>query len=190
MHTIPALPVLIPLGLVLMGVSFAVLQSKGVLRTKGAWRIGATWLASWYAVAVLGATMLPLDVDWGPYAGDPQLFRIILVPILEMRPDDFLLNTIMMMPLALVLRLAFGIADRKRVVLIGFLASLAIETTQALLVLFLHGNRWADVNDLCSNTFGALLGWYVLQHFLRYDGVRRVIERSSPGAKSVVDLSH
>jgi glycopeptide antibiotics resistance protein len=175
MHTIPALPVLIPLGLVLMGVSLVVLRRKNALTP---WRIGATWLASWYAVAVLGATMLPLDVDWGPYAGDPQLFRIILVPILEMRPDDFVLNTIMTVPLALVLRLAFGIADRKRVVLIGFLASLTVETTQALLVLFLHGNRWADVNDLCSNTLGALLGWYGLQHLLRRPGVRNLVRRA------------
>jgi glycopeptide antibiotics resistance protein len=187
MHTIPALPVLLPLGLVLMGVSVAVLRSRNALTP---WRVAATWLASWYAVAVLGATMLPLDLDWGPYAGDPQLFRIILVPILEMRPDDFVLNTIMTLPLALVLRLAFGIADRGRVVLIGFLGSLTIETTQAVLVLVLHGNRWADVNDLCSNTLGALLGWYALQHLLRYDRARKLIERASTNPEPVVDPTH
>ncbi|NMO56392.1 VanZ family protein [Actinoplanes sp. TBRC 11911] len=184
MHTIPALPVLVPLGLVLMGASWL------ALRKQGPWRVGAAWLAVWYAVAVLGATMLPLDLDWGPYAGDPQLFRIILVPILEMRPDDFLLNTIMTLPLALVLRLAFGIKDRGRVVLIGFLASLTIETTQALLVLVLHGNRWADVNDLCSNTLGALLGWYALQHLMRYAAARRLVERASPRPEPVVDPAH
>jgi glycopeptide antibiotics resistance protein len=184
MHTIAALPVLVPLGLVLMVVSLA------VVRPRNAWRIGATWLACWYAVAVLGATMLPLDVDWGPYAGDPQLFRITLVPILQMRPDDFVLNTIMTLPLALVLRLAFGVADRNRVVLIGFVGSLAIETTQALLVLFLHGNRWADVNDLCSNTLGALLGWYALRYLLRNPGFRRLVERASTHRETVVDPSH
>ncbi|HEY0001820.1 MAG TPA: VanZ family protein, partial [Actinoplanes sp.] len=86
---VPALPVLGPLGLVLMVMSWVVLRRQG--ETDG-WRLGAAWLAGWYAVAVLGATMLPLRLAWGAGAGTLEPYRIILVPLITMRVGDFLLN--------------------------------------------------------------------------------------------------
>ncbi|MCY1142375.1 VanZ family protein [Actinoplanes sp. Pm04-4] len=161
---VPALPVLIPLGLVLMGVAALVLRRRGELRRE---KLIPLWLAGWYAVAVLGATMLPLRLAWGPEAGAPELYRILWIPYVTMRVDDFILNVLMLVPLAAALRVAFGVRDRKRVVLTGFLISLGIETTQLLMLLFLHGTRWADTNDLIANTLGAWLGWVLLQRVLR-----------------------
>jgi len=146
-------------------------------RALTAGRLGATWFAGWYVVAVLGATMLPLDISWGPWAGDPELFRILLVPIVTMRPDDFVLNIAMTLPLAAVLRLVFGVRERDRVVLVGFLLSLTIELTQGLLLVFLHGHRWADTNDLIANTLGAWFGWLLLQRLLRRPAVARAVRR-------------
>lgn len=156
---------MIPLGVVLMVVAVLVLRRRGELTWN---RIVAWWLSGWYAVAVLGATMLPLRLAWGPEAGGPELYRFLPVPIVTMRPGDFVLNVLMLVPLAAALRAVFGVRDRRRVVWIGFVISLAIETTQLLMLLFLHGTRWADSNDLIANTLGAWLGWVVLQRILRH----------------------
>ena len=148
---------LLPLGLALMGL--VLLRA----RTLSAGQILATWAAGWYAVAVLGATTLPLDLAWGPGSGPPDLYRILLVPFVTMRIDDFILNIAMMLPLAAALRVVFGVRDRRRAVLIGFLISLTIETSQGLMLVFLHGDRWADTNDLIANTLGAWIGWMIIQ---------------------------
>ena len=156
---VPALPVLIPLGLLLMAFSGIVLHRRGRLTPR---RLVTAWAAGWYVVAVLGATLLPLHLSWGPWSGPPDLYRIILVPLVTMRISDFVLNTAMTLPMAALLFLVAGIRSRRRVVLIAFLISLTIEVTQAVLVLWFGGNRWADVNDLMSNTLGAFLGhlWF------------------------------
>jgi glycopeptide antibiotics resistance protein len=170
---LPALPILLPLGAVLMVVSWAVLRRRELLTAR---RLVTAWVAGWYLVAVLGATMLPLRLAWGPYAGEPELYRIILIPLTTMRVDDFVLNVLMTLPLAALLRLVFGIRDKGRVVLVGFLLSASIEATQAILDLTLHGDRWADVNDLMSNTLGALLGYLALRRLLRFASFRRGFE--------------
>jgi glycopeptide antibiotics resistance protein len=169
---VPALPILLPLGSLLMVVSWVLLHRRGLLSAR---RLATAWLAGWYAVAVIGATLLPLHLAWGPGAGPPELYRIILVPLITMRVDDFLLNIVMTLPLAAVLYLVFGVRERRPVVLVGFLGSLAIEITQAVIDLAWHGNRWADVNDLTSNTLGALLGFLIFRRALRSAHLRRLL---------------
>ncbi len=174
---------MIPLGIALMIVAALVLRRRGELTRS---RFVAVSLAGWYAVAVLGATMLPLRLFWGPGAGEPELYRILLIPFVTMRPDDFVLNVAMTLPLAAALRVVFGLRDRGRVVLTGFLLSLGIETTQLLILVFLHGNRWADTNDLIANTLGAWLGWLALRRLLTVPAVRELLERrqAEPAARS------
>ncbi len=175
--TVPALPILLPLGAVLMVVSGVLLHRRGLL---GVRRLVTAWVAGWYAVAVLGATMLPLPLSWGPGAGPPQLYRIILLPVITMRVDDFLLNVVMTLPLGALLFLLFGVRDEGRVVVTGFLASLTIEITQAVILLAWHGNRWADVNDLLSNTVGAWLGFLLFWRAMGSARVRRAVLPWSP----------
>ncbi|MEV4348661.1 VanZ family protein [Actinoplanes sp. NPDC049596] len=165
---IPAIPVMLVLGVALMAVAANRLRDKAQLVN--------AWLAGWYAVAVLGATMLPLHIGWGP--GSPDWYRIVLVPILEMRPGDFLLNTAMMLPLAWFLRTVLGVTRELRVVRTGFLISLTIELTQLVLLITLHGTRWFDVNDLISNTLGAWLGFVALERLLRFPVVRNLARRT------------
>ncbi|MEU8230577.1 VanZ family protein [Actinoplanes sp. NPDC048967] len=175
---VPALPILLPLGGLLMIVSWVWLHRRGRL---GARRLATAWIAGWYAVAVVGATLLPLHLAWGPGAGPPELYRIILVPLITMRVDDFLLNIVMTLPLAALLYLVAGLRERRRVVLTGFLVSLVIEITQAVICLAWHGNRWADVNDLTANTLGAWLGFGIFWRALRSARVRELVRGWSLG---------
>lgn len=172
---VPALPILIPLGLGLMVLSVVLLARRGRVTVP---RLLTAFGAGWYATAVLGATFLPLRLAWGddPY-GRLATFRILLLPILDMRPLDFLLNTMMTVPLAAVLYLVAGVQRKSRVVLIGFLISLTIEVTQGVLDLTLHANRWADVNDLMSNTLGAWLGYLWFWRAMGEDWFRRIAGR-------------
>ena len=173
---IPALPVLLPLGVILMIGSVVLLHRRRMLSVR---RLGAAWLAGWYAVAVFGATMLPMRLAWGPGAGYFEPDRLTLEPVVGMRPLDFLLNIVMTVPLAAALHVVFGVRDVRRVVLIGFSVSLAVELTQALLGFTLHGNRWADVNDLMANTLGAYFGWVVWRRLMRSARFRRAVESCS-----------
>ena len=173
---VPALPVLVPLGLALMIVTAALLRRRDMM-TPG--RLAVTWLAVWYAVAVFGATMLPMRLAWGPGAGYFEPYRLTLEPVVGMRPLDFVLNLAMTVPLAAVLYVVFGVRERRRVVLTGFLLSLTIELIQAILAFTLHGNRWADVNDLMSNTLGAYFGWFAFRRLMRFEHFRQVVESCS-----------
>lgn len=171
---VPALPILLPLGVLLMAVSVRRLRRRGLLTAA---RLGTAWVAGWYLVAVIGATLLPLRLSWGAGAGSPDLFRIILVPLTTMRLDDFVLNVAMTLPLAALLHLVAGVRDGRRVVLIAFLLSVAIEVTQGVLVLTANGDRWADVNDLIANTAGAWLGHVLYRRALGLAGIRRLAAR-------------
>lgn len=177
---VPALPILLPLGVALMVASWVLLRRRGLLTAR---RLGAAWVAGWYAVAVLGATLLPLRLAWGPGAGEPELYRIIVIPLTTMRVDDFLLNIVMTLPLAALLYVTFSVREKGRVVLVGFVISAVIEVTQAVLDIALHGNRWADVNDMISNTLGAWLGFLAFRQAMRFGRFRRVLESCALGGR-------
>ncbi|MBW6434228.1 VanZ family protein [Actinoplanes hulinensis] len=173
---IPALPVLLPLGVILMIVSTVFLHRRGQL-TPG--RLIVFWFAGWYAVAILGATMLPMSLSWGPGTGGPDLERILWVPIEDMRRRDFVLNMVMTLPLGAVLHMVFGVRGWGAVVKIGFAISLGIESAQLFLLLTLHGLRWADVHDLTSNTFGTVVGYLIFRRLMRFVHFRRAVENCS-----------
>jgi glycopeptide antibiotics resistance protein len=78
------------------------------------------------------------------------------------------------------LYLVAGVRDRGRAVLVGFLISLVIEITQAVIDIAWHGNRWADVNDLISNTVGAWLGFLIFWRAMRRARVARAVRGWSP----------
>ena len=171
---VPGPPILLPLGVLLMVVAGLALRRRGRL-TPG--RLAAAWLAAWYAVAVVGATLLPLHLSWGT---EPQYFRINPIPFVHVRPSDSLLNVVMTLPFAAVLHVVFGVRDRKRVLRLGLLLSAAIETTQAVLILTVHDNRWAEANDIVANVLGVYLGHLAFQRLLRVGAVRRLVRDLGP----------
>jgi glycopeptide antibiotics resistance protein len=172
--TVPALPILLPLGLLLMVVSAVLLRRRDRLTAA---RLATAWLAGWYLVAVIGATLLPMPLAWGAGAGPAEEHRIDLTPVTDLRVDDFILNILMTVPVAAVLYLVFGVRGRGRVVLIAAALSAAIEVTQGILVLTLHGNRWADINDVVANTSGAWLGHLLFWGAMGSAAVRRLADR-------------
>ena len=173
---VPGPPILLPLGFLLMAVSWAVLRRRDELTAR---RVAAAWLGGWYAVAVLGATLLPLHLSWGEGA-DPQYFRINPIPLVHLRPSDFVLNIVMTLPLAPVLAVLFGLRDRARVLRVAVLLSAAVEVTQCVLILTVHDNRWAEANDLIANVLGAYLGYLAFHRLLSFPAVRRAVDSSAP----------
>jgi glycopeptide antibiotics resistance protein len=167
---VPGPPILLPLGALLMVVAWLALRPRTPVR------LAATWLAAWYAVAVVGATLLPLHLSWD---AAPEYFRINPIPFLHVRPSDSVLNVVMTLPFAAVLHVVFGVRDKMRVLRLGLLLSASIEITQAVLILTVHDNRWAEANDIIANVLGVYLGYLAFHRLLRLGAVRRLVEAAS-----------
>jgi len=176
---VPGPPILLPLGALLMVVSWVALRRRDRLTPL---RLTATWLAAWYAVAIVGATLLPLHLSWGT---EPQYFRINPIPLTHVRPSDSVLNVVMTLPFAAALHVVFGIRDKMRVLRLGLLLSASIEITQGLLILTVHDNRWAEANDIIANVLGVYLGYLAFQRLLRFGGVRRLVSDIEPAPSPV-----
>ena len=91
----------------------------------------------------------------------------------------YILNIIMFMPLGFLLPLIWkNFRNAKKVVLMGFLMSLAIEICQ------LFNLRATDIDDLMMNTLGALVGyccWKVFSLIFRNAGTKCMeIKKSEP----------
>lgn len=108
-------------------------------------------------------------------AGAPELpyinpmFNINLIPLVDIASNvsaylvNSALNIILFMPLGFILPLLWdSFRSRRAILLTGFLLSLAIELSQLL------NYRVTDVDDLITNTLGALLGYELLFFCHRY----------------------
>jgi glycopeptide antibiotics resistance protein len=173
---VPGPPVLLPLGVLLVILSWVVLRRRAQATPI---RLAATWLAVWYAVAVVGATLLPLHLSWGTA---PQYFRINPIPFVHVRPRDSALNVVMTLPFAAAVHVVFGIREKMRVLRFGLLLSASIEITQGVLILTVHDNRWAEANDIIANVLGVYLGYLAFDRLLRLDAVRRLVVAAAPPA--------
>ena len=81
---------------------------------------------------------------------------INLIPFSSEGAMTYILNIIMFMPLGFLLPLIWkNFRNAKKVVLMGFLMSLAIEICQ------LFNIRTTDIDDLMMNTLGAVIGYFI-----------------------------
>lgn len=104
---------------------------------------------------------------------------INLIPFSSEGAMTYILNIIMFMPLGFLLPLIWkNFRNAKKVVLMGFLMSLAIEICQ------LFNIRTTDIDDLLMNTLGTLVGyccWKVFSLIFRNAGTKCVeIKKSEP----------
>ena len=104
---------------------------------------------------------------------------INLIPFSSEGAMTYILNIIMFMPLGFLLPLIWkNFRNAKKVVLMGFLMSLAIEICQ------LFNLRATDIDDLMMNTLGALVGyccWKVFSLIFRNAGTKCMeIKKSEP----------
>lgn len=129
---------------------FIILKSFGDRSSKG--HIILTFIFSFYLVGVLSATGVCLKANFSP--------RFSLLPFIDMirGPKDAILNVILFLPLGIFLPLLYEQYNSlSKVLLLGFLFSFSIEIIQ------MFGFGTTDINDLITNTFGAVLGYGVYE---------------------------
>lgn len=82
-----------------------------------------------------------------------------------------LANIFLLLPLVFAICLLIpSVRQLKKVLLISFLISLTIESTQALLDLCFNFNRVFEVDDLITNTVGGLIAYWLYQLLRRING--------------------
>lgn len=121
-----------------------------------------------YAVCVIAATIFPIEPHPPSYwAGYPWWTMIHYIPF-KVDATSFVLNIVMFVPFGVLVPLMWPRADNARR-LFGYAAaaSSAIELSQLVLGLTLGSRRTVDINDLISNTAGAMAGFAMLQQAMR-----------------------
>lgn len=115
-----------------------------------------------YLCAVYSATGLP---DAGNFGFRPRLQLVPLLGVLKDTPQylmDSFLNVVMFIPFGIFVPLLWReLRSVKRMALMGFAASLAIELGQ------MFSGRLTDVDDLITNTLGAVIGCLIARALYR-----------------------
>ena len=117
-----------------------------------------------YAVSVVAITIFPIRLHpAGYWSGEPWWTVLRWIPG-DVDAPSFVLNVIMFVPLGVLLPLLRPALDAvRRLAAYAVTASLAIELTQFALGLTLGSRRTVDINDLISNTAGAMAGLAMLR---------------------------
>lgn len=144
---------------VFLGVVLYFLYLKKSGKKQTLFHIVTVVLFSYYIIGVLTMT--------GIHDFDSFAPRIVLIPFVDMikGPIDTVLNVILFLPLGFFISLLYKRYNRvSKVVLTGFLLSLSIELIQ------MFGMGATDINDLITNTFGALLGYGIYKLLSKLTG--------------------
>ena len=123
-----------------------------------------------YAAAVVAATVFPIVLrPGGEHWADHHWWLVIRWIPGDVPATDFVLNMLMFAPIGLVLPLWWpALNSLRRLAALALALSCGIEGTQFVLWWTLGNFRMVDVNDLISNTSGAVLGLLALR-LLRVD---------------------
>ncbi len=127
--------------------------------------IATVFVFCYYLVGVLTMTGIGKLKTFSP--------NIVLIPFLDMisGPTDTILNIILFFPLGFFLSLLYKKYNRiSNVALTGFLFSLSIEIVQ------MFGRGATDINDLITNTVGAILGYFIYKSLSKL--TRKELHRS------------
>jgi hypothetical protein len=155
---VPVLPVVVPLGVLVLAVLLWRLHRRGALTLPRA-AVGA--VVAVYVAGVVANSLFPV------FLGKPATLSWWqvpdLVPVAGYEVRDLLENVAVFVPLGVLLPLVARVRSLPAVVVRGFLISLAIELLQWVNAVTVQGGHAPDVNDLASNTLGALLGYLVFR---------------------------
>lgn len=135
-----------------------------------------------YALSVAAVTILPIRPRPRAYwTGEPWWTVLHWIPF-DVDGPSFTLNVILFVPFGVLVPLLWRPADSyRRLAAWAAGASLAIETTQLVIGLTLGSRRTVDVNDLITNTAGALLGLLILRLALPRAEHRARVSPARPG---------
>ena len=184
-HVVPMLPSVVTLSVVALLVLSGWLWSRRALTLP---RVGCAVAVSAYAGGIVANTVFPFLLGGAPDRPAWWLF-VNLTPLVGTEPVDMAANVLVFVPLGVLLPLVARVDSVRRVVLWGFLVSLAMEVTQLVNAVTGHGGHVADVNDLLANTLGALVGYGGLRAATLLPSVARLVVATQwPGpAASTVD---
>jgi glycopeptide antibiotics resistance protein len=127
-------------------------------------RLVAVSLLCLYAVSVTVVTQFPVRVWPAPFWNNQRWWSVLRWVPFEVPPVGFVLNVVMFVPLGVLVPLLWPRTDSlRRLTALAVCASGAVELTQFVLWVTLGSRRTVDINDLISNTAGAVLGLVLLR---------------------------
>ncbi len=142
----------------------------GAMRRRGSasrGRVALVGLSFLYLVAVLAVTIFPIFVAPPAWRADEHWWEVLRLVPFVVPPVGFVLNILMFLPFGILLPLLWpATGTRKRMFWWGLAASATIEFSQLAMWVTLGNRRMFDVNDLMSNTAGAVLGLMLLRVFV------------------------
>ncbi|SDF20698.1 Glycopeptide antibiotics resistance protein [Cellulosimicrobium cellulans] len=152
---VPVLPVVIPLGAVVLALLLWRLHRTGRLTVP---RAAVALALAVYAAGVVANTVFPIFLD-KPVTSAAWDAHLVLVPLVDYEVADALMNVLVFVPLGMLLPLLLARTSWWRVVLAAAAFSLAIEVTQYVTSHLLGGGHIADASDLLFNVVGGVLGF-------------------------------
>jgi hypothetical protein len=111
-----------------------------------------------YGGGVLANSLFPIFIGKSQ-GGLPWWDTVNLTPLVGTDRADMLRNVVVFAPLGFLLPLVARVHSARRVLVYGFLLSLAIETVQLVQSQIGNGGHVADINDLLANTVGTPIGY-------------------------------
>ncbi|UTT59331.1 VanZ family protein [Cellulosimicrobium cellulans] len=152
---VPVLPVVVPLGAVVLGLLLWRLHRSGRLTLP---RAAVALALAVYAAGVVANTVFPIFLD-KPASSAAWDAHLVLVPLVEYEVVDALTNVLVFVPLGMLVPLLLARTSWWRVVVAAAAFSLAIEVTQYVTSHLLGGGHIADASDLLFNVVGGVLGF-------------------------------
>ncbi|MDF9716773.1 VanZ family protein [Nocardioides sp. ChNu-153] len=172
---VPVLPVVVPLGVIVL---VALLESLRRRRSLSLPRATVAVALSVYVAGVVANTVFPIyldkpgrDASWDDF--------LVLVPLADYEVADAAMNVAVFVPVGVLVPLVLVGASWGRVLAIAAASSLGIEVVQYATAHLLSGGHIADVNDLLFNVAGALAGFGALRLLTRISTVVALRDRFS-----------
>jgi hypothetical protein len=158
-HEVPASPFVVPLAVAVCAVLLWRLHRRAALTIPRALVVAAMCA---YGGGVLANSIFPIFIGKGG-SGMPWWRMVNLTPLAGTDKADMLQNIVVFLPLGFLLPLVARVRSALRVLIYGFLLSLAIETVQLVQSQIGNGGHVADINDLLANTLGAFVGYGIFR---------------------------
>ena len=148
------LAVVVPLGVLVCAVLLWRLHRRAVLTLP---RVVVCAVVAVYVAGVVANSLFPIFI--GKSGVDPWWLTLNFVPLVNPDLEDIVGNVAVFVPLGVLLPLVARATSLSRVLLWGFLVSLAIEVLQFVNSVAADGGHASDVNDLLANVLGAAVGY-------------------------------
>lgn len=189
------LPCFLMIMICLLILSYRVTQGKISGRRFSYWMIFSVYLAG-----VASLTLFPLPVqrslidDVIREQHNFLPFKLLLDTVNSGQGEAFLIqvmgNVLLFVPLGIFLLVLYPMMKRRNVIMLGLLMSVGIESTQAIIGLFIGYNyRSFDVDDVWLNTLGTAFGVLIISGILKRIRAANQKNRNTDDSRKVIDNS-